>query len=488
MEKSQLLLDAANIIDELTGANEAFTQTFPGDLNTRQPIHTVYGGAHLFKAETPKKLATIALKSLETYAPTPFSLAKILKLAGWERWVKISSEEEISLTQEALAPNSDLYKSDFQAWLACAVYARTKEKLSAEAIEDFRIDFEDGYGNRTNLEEDQDAIRSAKELARGLEQNTLPPYMGIRIKALHEETKARAIKTLDLFVSTLVDATGGKLPNNFLVTLPKVSIPEQVKALKRLFELLEARLDLPKKSFKMEIMVESPQAIFNRAGQINLPQLLSAASGRCVAMHFGTYDYTADCNVIAKYQTMAHPLCDFARNMMLNTLSGTGVFLSDGATNVMPVGPHKPQDAKPLTAQHMEENRAVVHAAWKLGYDHIRNSLAGGLYQGWDLHPAQLPIRYAASYTFFLESLEQSAQRLHHFMEQAAQASLLEGVFDDAASAQGLLNYFLKALNCGAISPKEVSMAGLTMEELKTRSFLKILDRRRQKGREQIEH
>src|SRR5205085_3713686 len=116
---------------------------------------------------------------------------------------------------------------------------------------------------------------------------------------------------------------------------------------------------------------------------------------------------------------------------------------------------------------------------WRLSFSHIHHSLAGGFYQGWDLHPAQLPVRFAACYSFFLEGMSLASARLKNFIEKAAQATLVGDVFDDAATGQGLLNYFLRALNCGAITEDEALATGLTLDELRSRSFVKILKGRR---------
>ena len=94
--------------------------------------------------------------------------------------------------------------------------------------------------------------------------------------------------------------------------------------------------------------------------------------------------------------------------------------------------------------------------------------------------PAQLPTRYAAVYSFFMESIEPAGARLRAFMDQAATATLVGEVFDDAATGQGLLNSFLRALNSGAVTEQEVTdLTGLTVDELRTRSFLRILVGRR---------
>jgi hypothetical protein len=432
------------VLDRLRTANLDFVRKYPGDSGQRQPVHTVYGGGHLFKADIASRLGALALAALEEYAPTPADLARAVDLP------------------EALAPK---------------IHARVIERLRREPVEDFRADFEDGYGNRPDAEEDGHAEAAAREMAAGFAAGTLPAFIGIRIKPFTEELRERSIRTLDLFLTTLVRETGGRLPENFLITLPKVTIPEQVAALADLFDLLEPALGLAKDSLRLEIMVETPQSILDSEGRCPLPKLAEAGRGRCVAAHFGTYDYTASCNVTAAYQSMTHPVCDFAKHMMQVAFAGTGVLISDGATNVLPVPPHR---AAPLTAAQVEENRAVMHDAWRLHAAHVRYSLVNAFYQGWDLHPAQLVSRYAALYAFFLEGLDAASDRLRNFVRKAAQATLVGEVFDDAATGQGLLNYFLRAVNCSAISEEEaLERSGLTLEELRGRSFVEILKNRR---------
>jgi len=116
-------------------------------------------------------------------------------------------------------------------------------------------------------------------------------------------------------------------------------------------------------------------------------------------------------------------------------------------------------------------------------FDDVRHSLEGGFYQGWDLHPAQLVTRYAALYSFFLEGIDAAGARLSNFIGKGAQATLIGDVFDDAATGQGLLNFFLRGINSGAITEDEaLEMTGLTADELRTRSFVKILRARGEVG------
>ena len=442
--KTTLSLDSfRKVTDRLRSSMPDFARRYPGESGRRQPVHTVYGGAHLFKADTTVKLGQLAVRSFNAFAPDSATFAETLGIPG-----------QISST----------------------VFERVAEKLGREAVEDFRIDFEDGYGTRSDAEEDGHVVSAANEVAKGMADRTLSPFIGIRIKTFSEELHARAIRTLDLFLTTLTDATGGKLPDNFVVTLPKIVTPEQVATLIDIFDEIEPKLGLAAGSLKMEMMVETTQSIIAADGSSGLPRMLEAARGRCTAAHFGTYDYTASCSITAAYQDMLHPACDFARNAMQVAFGGTGIWLSDGATNIMPVAPNRGEG---LTAEQIDENNTVVRRAWKLHYDHCRHSLANAFYQGWDLHPGQLPTRYAAVYTFFLEGLDAASERLRNFVEKAAQATLVGDVFDDAATGQGLLNYFLRAINCGAITEEEATRrTSITLDELRSGSFVKILKNR----------
>ena len=464
------------INNRLKTANARFIENYPGESFERQPVHTVYGGAHIFKEGTTKKMGIGALNHINAYAPNFVDFAKILELKGHDQLP--NSQDEISTLEDYFSSESSEGKQKHVGHFSYTVYQRVLEKLSREAVEDFRIDFEDGYGNRPDEEEDGHAVSAAEEVAKGMASKSLPPFIGIRIKPFTEEQKNRAIRTLDIFISTLSEKTNGGLPDNFVVTIPKVTIPEQISALIQLFKILEEKTALSSGSLKLELMIETPQSILDSNGNSALPALVKASNGRCIGAHFGVYDYTASTNITAEYQSITHPNCDFARHMMQVALGGTGIRLSDGATNIMPVGPHRPGDGNPLTETQIEENKRVVHHAWRLNFNNVIHSLKHGYYQGWDLHPSQLPLRYAAVYSFFLNGLASTSLRLKSFMGKAAQATLIGDVFDDAATGQALLNYFLQGISCGAILEKDAEKTGLTLDEIRTRSFKIILQGR----------
>jgi citrate lyase beta subunit len=409
----------------LREANLAFARAHPGESPGRQPVHTVYGGAHLFASDTVPKLGVLALKAFDRHAADAAMLG---------RAVGISDHPALE-----------------------TIHQRVRAKLTREPVEDFRIDFEDGYGNRPDAEEDRHAGLAAAALAQGMRDRTLSPFIGIRIKPLNEELRERSVRTLDLVVTALVEAGGW--PQGWVVTVPKITVIEQVEYTVVVLRGLERKLGLGDGTLRFEVMVETPQMVLDSSGRSLLPRLRDASDGRLRGAHFGTYDYTAGVNITAAYQRMRHPVCDFAKHFMQVAFAGTEVQLSDGSTTIMPVG-----------------DQAGVHAAWRLHFDDVRHSLAGGFYQGWDLHPAQLVSRYAALYSFFLDGIDAAGARLKNFVSKAAQATLVGDVFDDAATGQGLLNFFLRGLNSGAITePEALAMTGLTAEDFAGRSFVKIM-------------
>lgn len=440
--------DLAPVLDRLATANAEFARRYPGESSARQPVHTVYGGAHLFRSDSAGKLGQLAMRSLHTYAPDAQTLARAVGL---------------SLSDSLIE----------------TIYTRVVDKLQREPIEDFRIDFEDGYGNRPDEEEDACAEAAAQQVVKGMQTGSLPPFIGIRIKPLTAELHRRSLRTLDIFLSTVVHESGGQIPDGFVITVPKVVDAEQVRAATAVFDRFEQATSLPTGSLKMELMIETTQSIIGPDGTSALVRFAEAAEGRCTGAHFGVYDYTAGCTITASHQSMQHPACDFARHMMQVAFGGTGVMISDGATNTMPVGPHQATADQPLTKAQIAENQETVHRAWRLHYEDVQHSLRHAFYQGWDLHPAQLPTRYAALYAFFLGGLEAASERLRNFVDKAAQATLSGDIFDDAATGQGLLNFFLRGLNCGAITEDEAHATGLSVDELRTRSFVKILEGRR---------
>ncbi|MHA6626346.1 DUF6986 family protein [Pseudonocardia sichuanensis] len=385
----------------LAPLDSASAQRYPGDAGTRQPVHTVYVPADRYTEHTTAEWGAEARAALDAHGP-------VLRTAA----------EELELD-----PHPPL------------LLDRVLAKLHREPVEDLRIDFEDGYGTRPDREEDAAAAAAARALAASTAAGTAPPFSGIRFKSLEAATRRRGLRTLDTVLGTLVE-TGG-LPPGFVVTLPKVSAVEQVEAMVRVAETLERAHGLEPGRLRFEIQIETPQAVLGSDGTALVARMIHAAGTRCTGLHYGTYDYSASLGIAAEHQSMAHPAADHAKAVMQVAAAGTGVRLSDGSTNVLPIG-----------------DRDAVEAAWRLHLHLVRRSLERGFYQGWDMHPAQLPTRYAATYGFFRRSFPQAAARLRAYRERTASAFL-----DEPATAAALAGLLLRGLDCGALEAAEVVTA-----------------------------
>lgn len=383
---------------------------YPGDPGTRQPVHTVYVPGDAFAADTLRSWGDRALAALDEHAPDAGTLAAVL---------------------------------DIPDELATDVHDRVRAKLTREPIEDLRIDFEDGYGPRPDAEEDEAAARAAALVADAYRKGTAAPYMGIRMKCMEAAVRDRGIRTLDIFLTGLMEAGG--LPDGLVLTLPKVTYAEQVTAMVRLLEAFEKARGLEPGRIGFEIQIETTQSILGADGRATVARMIEAAEGRATSLHYGTFDYSASCGVSAAHQSLDHPVADHAKAVMQVAAAGTGVRLSDGSTNVLPVGP---------TGQ--------VHDAWRLHHGLVRRSLARAYYQGWDMHPAHLPTRYAAVYAFYREGLEEAAARLAAYVAKAG-----GDVMDEPATAKALSGYLLRGLDCGAVDIAEVGrLTGLTRADL----------------------
>ncbi|NEB82505.1 aldolase [Streptomyces sp. SID14478] len=383
---------------------------YPGDPGTRQPVHTVYVPADAFAAGTLRSWGDQALAQLDEHAPDAASFAAVLGL----------SEE-----------------------LAEPVHSRVRAKLEREPIEDLRVDFEDGYRPASSADEDETAARAARVISEAYAKGTAAPYMGIRMKCMEAPVRDRGIRTLDIFLTGLME--NGGLPDGLVLTLPKVTYPEQVTAMVRLLEAFEKQHGLDAGRLGFEIQIETSQSILAADGTAAVARMIDAAEGRATGLHYGTFDYSACLGVSAAYQASDHPAADYAKAVMQVAAAGTGVRVSDGSTNVLPIG-----------------STAKVHDAWRLHYGLTRRALARAYYQGWDMHPGHIPTRYAAVFAFYREGFEQAAARLAAYANQAS-----GDIADEPATAKALAGYLLRGLDCGALDVAEVArLTGQTRADL----------------------
>ena len=314
-------------------------------------MQVLYGGAHLFGADTFSKIRRIALAALP--------------------------ESADELSAQCGAP------------ISAAVHARVKAKLETAPLDDYRIDFEDGYGVRSDQDEDTHAEQAARALAQCTDA---PPHVGIRVKAFTQESRPRAQRTLEIFLREL-----GKPPHGFVITLPKVTTPEEVQA-----------LCAAAPGVRIELMLETPEALQNLAA------LVHAAGPRLAAVHFGAYDFLSALGVVADHQALAHPLCVYARSQAQVALAGR-VRFSDGATIALPVPPYK----TPSSAGEHEENAAAITRAFSAHFANVHTAHPRHLPRlGFAPRPARPALR--GRVLFFSTRAPDTTARLGRFLDAAA--------------------------------------------------------------------
>lgn len=401
--------DLARVDAHLAPTDRLLETAYPGDDGSRQPIHTVYVPGHRYD---PSLAARWGADAAAAVAEAGGTAALCAQLGLGDGLI------------DQIAPLVDA-------------------KLASEPIEDLRIDFEDGFGDRGDAAEDAAAVAAAENVATALATGRATPFVGIRFKCFEEATRHRGLATLDRFVTTLAQA--GPLPDGFILTLPKVTTVDQVTAMVEVCEKLEGVLGLDAGRLRFEVQMETPQLILAADGTVPIAQLLHRAQGRITSLHYGTYDYSAALQIAAEYQSMEHPAADYAKQVMQVAVAETGVRLSDGSTNIIPVG--EPAD---------------VLSAWRLHARLVRRSLERGFYQGWDLHAAQLPTRYIATYAFYRQGFAAAASRLNNYVHHAD-----SGIMDEPATARALARFVARGLQCGAVTSTEIQdAAGITTREL----------------------
>ncbi|MEO5608530.1 MAG: aldolase [Ornithinibacter sp.] len=402
----------ADVDASLTETDTLLVDAYPGDDGRRQPVHTVYVPADRYTTELPQQWGEQAL-------------ALVAEHGGLA----------------ALA--ADLGLDDQLAGQVCD---RVEAKLRTAPIEDLRLDFEDGYGDRGDETEDADAVSAANAVADALEAGTNPDFIGIRFKCFEEPTRRRGIRTLDLFLGALLARTG-TVPSQLVLTFPKVSTVGQVDAMVTVCEALESAHGLAPGDLGFEIQVETPQLILGADGTAPLARAVHAGKGRVTSLHYGTYDYSASLGISAEFQASDHPAADLAKQVMQLAVAGTGVHLSDGSTNVVPTG-----------------SADAVKAAWALHAGLVKRALGNGFYQGWDLHPGQLPTRYLATFAFYRSGYERAATRLANYVSRSG-----SGIMDEPATARALARYLQRGHACGAIEGAELEAdTGLSPEAVAT--------------------
>lgn len=341
----------------------------------RLPVHVFYGGAHLFKQGVFAKMGRVALAS-------------------------------------PLAANLD---------------PQVKHKLETEPIEDYRIDFEDGFGYRSEQEELATAATAGVEFFKAARAGELPLRVGIRLKS--DCRHARNVLT-----AFLKYAVEGPLPKKFIVTQPKLEKVDEARRWREMLEHTEASFSLPGLTLRHEIMVERPACVRT------LAEIAKVCENRLDAAHFGCYDYLSSIGVPYASQNLSHPYAVNARWAMHQVFSCLDIPVSDGAVPALPTSDDPAANQRALD-EHSRE---------------VERGLTEGFYCGWDLHPGQLISRYQTLYRYFHAHLPQAKARYQQFLAGQTHARANGTQFDDAATVEGLLVFLRRGLSCGAFTAKDL--------------------------------
>lgn len=381
-------------IDAVLGAVDAdLDRDFPGDRAAKQPAHTVYVSAAAADVDTP---------------------------AAW-------GEQARQIAESAAATVFDLDPHGLRTLVGA--------RLSTNPIEDLRIDLEDGYGWRPDDVEDRHARAAGATLASWGADTTeaAPRVLGVRCKGLGAAERARGLRSLEL----VLDGAGG-IPAGFVFTVPKLRAAAQVDGVVMICEELERAHGLAEGSLHYELQIESPQAVMGPDGRATVADAIHRGGSRLTGLHYGTYDYSAACGIVSAQQSLEHPVADHAKAVMLVAAAQTGVWVSDGSTQIAPVG-----------------TAAVVDAALRRHHRLVVRSLERGLYQGWDIHPGHLVTRWLAVFTFFRSAMPPATARLQAYFDRQSSEFV-----DEPATAQSLALVVLRGLSAGAFTEADVLAIG----------------------------
>ncbi len=360
-----------------------------------RPFHVLYGGAQRFKAGTFAKMRGMALDFLLRHENAGF-----------------------------------LFETDSE--VAKPTLARARKKLSQQAIEDFRVDFEDGFGAIDAQTTKQEATRVGAVLAAECSARLVSPWIGLRIPPI--DVNDVTLVVLDAFFAAYDSEWPRDHHGRFAVTHPKVTSAQQLRLLAEALTAIESKRGWPAATLAIEAMYEVPT---------DTSEWNAACDGRLRSIHFGAYDYLSALGVPPEDQCLVHPLATRAQCHLVERFHSTNISISDGATLAMPLGSAR-EIADAAATQRMQ----------------IRNALTLGIQQGWDLHPHQVTVRACVWIEFFLKGEHKNAQRLQAFLQESGRVSRVGSQFDDSASARALVRFFERGHAFGAWSDDDLAALG----------------------------
>ncbi|HHO52222.1 MAG TPA: hypothetical protein ENK18_15435 [Deltaproteobacteria bacterium] len=424
------------------------------------PVHTLLVPAERLQANSALYVGRAAMYMVHTYASDCVVLWRALRLPGWEALPTESARvDELLLRLDA--GDAELATRWPEAVLAHEVYRRTMHRLNHRPVQDLRIDFQDTV-TLSDAEVDAIAVGVVDCLRQDISADVLPAKLGIRIGSLQPGAAERTLRVLDVVLSEL--AVRVEVPDGLMISVTGVTSPEAVGVLVQMLAHLEQQCTLRKGSLRLELAIDRAECVLSEDGRIRLRELLSAARGRCDAVWIHT-------------DALAHRygvgVAHLVRDLACLAVAGTPVQISAGLSEPMPSFTH----GEISTSAQRSEQFAEVHTLWRGEARRILDQLEAGVPWGWDVDPGKLPVRLAAT---MAHGRLTWASRMRE-LARALRAALAEPAASPEVLVEGQahLEAVLRWLDCGALGEAELDAAGLDAQDIASRSFQVIMDRRR---------
>ena len=213
-----------------------------------------------------------------------------------------------------------------------------------------------------------------------------PPFIGIRFKCFEAPTRRRGIRTLDLFLATLV-AGRGELPAGLVLTFPKVSTVSQVEAMVQVCRAPGVGARTARRAPPVRDPGRDPAADPRRRRPrrrwLRRSTPARAGSPRCT---------TAPTTTAPRCRSP--PSTSRPTTRRPTTPSRSCRSRSPAPECTSPTG--RPTSCRSATPTRSASPGGCT-PAWSAG------RLQRGFYQGWDLHAGQLPTRFLANFAFYRE-------------------------------------------------------------------------------------
>lgn len=305
------------------------------------------------------------------------------------------------------------------------------------------IDLEDGVAPQMVAQARSNAIELVRNVDRGSSLCFLRPA-GI--------TDPRCTDDLvELLTRAGTGLAAGQYPVDGIV-FPKVRHVHEVEWLDRLLSAVEDAMRLPRNRIRVSFQIETGW------GVLNLPQLAIAGRARLAGVILGTVDLSAD--LMLPNVRYRHPVCEWARTVIVATAGSLQVPAIDGMTLDFPVG---------RAGASASENHELVLQRMASTFADALHSIDHGMAGRWVGHPLQLlATTLAFGSAFSASTVDARVADLETFaIAMAADKGAAaggKGELHDIATDRHIRQLLRRDTAWGLLSPQRARELGLITE------------------------